>query len=267
MTPPVVVKIGGSLITRRDAPGMQVDEDNLARLSNELLGHDVPLVVVHGAGSFGHALAKRHGLGERRPRTAERMAAFAQVHEDVAALDAVVVKALKRAGLRPAPVRPTEFAHFSDGVIDRFDLDAFARPLAFDLVPVTWGDAVHDDVHGWHILGGDVTASRLAVGLGAPLLVHATDVEGVHDRPPGEPGARVVKDLTPEAADALAARGAGGAAGRPDVTGGMAGKLRSGAEAARAGTEVVVLDGRVPGRLADALAGKPVPGTRIRRDG
>lgn len=266
MTPPVVVKIGGSLITRRDAPGKEVDEENLARLANELLGQEAPLVLVHGAGSFGHVLAREHRLAEKGlPRTRERMAAFAEVHEDVAALDAVVVKVLRKAGLAPAPVRPTEYAHMSAGEIDRFDLDAFARPLAFGLVPVTWGDAVHDDAHGWNILGGDVAAARIAAGLGAPLLVHATDVAGVYDRPPQEAGATVLPELAPDEADALAAGKAGAAAGRPDVTGGMAGKLRASAEAARAGTAVLVLDGRVPGRLADALAGKSVSGTWIRR--
>lgn len=265
MNAPVVVKIGGSLVTRRDALGMEVDDETLARLANELLGHAHALVLVHGAGSFGHVLARKHRLGERGlPRTRERMAAFAQVHDDVAALDAIVVKTLKKAGLRPAPVRPAEVAHMTGGEVDRFDLDAFARPLAFGLVPVTWGDAVHDDVDGWNILGGDPAASRIAVGLGASLLVHATDVEGVFDRPPAEPGARLLADLSPDDAERLAGTSAGPAGSRPDVTGGMAGKLITSAAAARAGTPVLVLDGRAPGRLADALAGKPVPGTWIR---
>lgn len=260
----VVVKLGGSLVTKRDGDAYKVlDEDGLARLAHEVAGHRGPLVVVHGAGSYGHPLAREHRLHDAAaPRTRERMEAFAQVHQDVSDLAVLVARALRTEGLRPVLVKPAEVAHLHAGVVDRFDLDAFARPLAFGLTPVTFGDAVHDDVLGWGILGGDPLAARLAVGLGASRLLHATDVEGVLDRPPG-PDARLLATLDAAEAERLAGS-AGPAAGRADVTGGMAGKLRTAAEAARGGTDVLILDGRVPGRLAEALAGKDVPGTRIR---
>ena len=49
-----------------------------------------------------------------------------------------------------------------------------------------------------------------------------------------------------------------------DVSGGMAGKLRAGLAAARAGIDTLIVDGRVPGRLAQTLAGYEVPVTKLR---
>jgi isopentenyl phosphate kinase len=43
----------------------------------------------------------------------------------------------------------------------------------------------------------------------------------------------------------------------------MAGKLARAREVAKAGVEVVVVNGLVPGRLADALAGKATLGTIV----
>ena len=48
-----------------------------------------------------------------------------------------------------------------------------------------------------------------------------------------------------------------------DVSGGMAAKLAAGFVAARAGIETLIVDGRVRGRLLEALAGLVVPGTRL----
>ncbi|HUP43640.1 MAG TPA: glutamate 5-kinase, partial [Thermoanaerobaculia bacterium] len=67
----------------------------------------------------------------------------------------------------------------------------------------------------------------------------------------GRPGA---------AGEALAA--AGGAAGT-DVTGGMRHRLETALALARRGIPSLIFDGAAPGRLAAALRGEAVPGTRI----
>ena len=56
---------------------------------------------------------------------------------------------------------------------------------------------------------------------------------------------------------------AAGAAAGTDVTGGMRHRLETAAALARLGVESWILDGRAPGRLAQALAGAPVPATRL----
>ena len=60
----LLVKLGGSVLTdkarlRRARPAA------IARLAKELAGAPESLLVVHGAGSFGHILARRHRLDDR----------------------------------------------------------------------------------------------------------------------------------------------------------------------------------------------------------
>ena len=71
-TDPVIVKLGGSVITRKN----EVERARpkiLTRLAEELAADPtVPLVVLHGAGSFGHPGAKRWGLARPPEPSASR---------------------------------------------------------------------------------------------------------------------------------------------------------------------------------------------------
>ena len=60
----VILKLGGSVITRKDEGRAEVNKDNLARLSGEIADAQKEkkflVVIVHGAGPFGHILAKAY---------------------------------------------------------------------------------------------------------------------------------------------------------------------------------------------------------------
>ena len=128
--------------------------------------------------------------------------------------------------------------------------------LAAKLVPVLGGDVVLDAARKWGIVSGDVIMARLAQQLEPERAIFVTDVDGIFDRWPG--GAllpRIGPDDIPFA----------GPSGAHDITGGMAGKLLRAREVAKH-APVLVLNGNVSGRLADALAGKDVVGTRVENE-
>ena len=56
-----LVKLGGSVITDK-ARYRVFNKDRVARLCSEIAESGKDVIVVHGAGSFGHVLAKRHSL-------------------------------------------------------------------------------------------------------------------------------------------------------------------------------------------------------------
>ena len=59
-----VLKLGGSVITVKDK-AMTADHDRIRRLSEEIkAAWPLPLVLVHGGGSFGHPVAKKYRLTE-----------------------------------------------------------------------------------------------------------------------------------------------------------------------------------------------------------
>ena len=51
----IILKLGGSVITRKDSSIPKLDSSNLTRIAREISDSSYhKLIVVHGAGSFGH---------------------------------------------------------------------------------------------------------------------------------------------------------------------------------------------------------------------
>ena len=61
-TEPVILKLGGSVITDKAADQGIVREADLLRIAKEVSEYRGKMIVVHGAGSFGHTYAKKYGL-------------------------------------------------------------------------------------------------------------------------------------------------------------------------------------------------------------
>ena len=61
----IILKIGGSAITKKDAQEPTIDEVNLDRIAQEVSAYNDDMVIVHGAGSYGHIYAKKFGIIEK----------------------------------------------------------------------------------------------------------------------------------------------------------------------------------------------------------
>lgn len=59
-TEPVILKLGGSVITDKAADQGVVREDALLRIAKEVSEYRGKMIIVHGAGSFGHTYAKKN---------------------------------------------------------------------------------------------------------------------------------------------------------------------------------------------------------------
>jgi isopentenyl phosphate kinase len=253
----MLVKLGGSIITRK-GQRKEVRQDVLRRLAREVAATP-ELVVLHGAGSFGHTLAKKAGLAHGISRPSQFHDA-SQVSADVRALHLAVLRALHAAKARPFSMPPGQVAFARRGDLAAVALAPFRLALHAGFTPVTCGDVVLDEAQGVAIVSADAVALHLARELGAERMVFATDVDGVFTAPPGTPGAELIESCSP---DGLRKAVLGGS-GKTDVTGGMAGKGAAIAAMAELGCEVWVVNGLRPGRVRDALRGKDPVGTIVR---
>lgn len=251
------MKLGGSVLTDKSAY-RTLRPDVLARLAKELAACPTPLVVVHGAGSFGHVVAKRHDLVRGDDGDRARRVAFSRVHADVRDLDGHVREALLGAHLAPLSLGTLDLARLRDGRLAHLDLAPVRAALAAGFTPVLRGDGVLDETRGYGILSGDVLMVELARALRPTRAVFVTDVDGLFDRDPRDAGAT----LLPRIAATEAGRTAGAARGA-DVTGGMRGKMERAADVAAAGVPVHVVNGLAAGRLEETLLGRLPVGTVI----
>ncbi|MCA1814651.1 MAG: isopentenyl phosphate kinase family protein [Halobacteriales archaeon] len=253
----MLVKLGGSIITRKGG-AKQVRRDVLRRLAHEVAA--VPeLIVLHGAGSFGHTLAKKAGLKQGIARPSQFHAA-SLVSADVRTLHVEVLRALQAAKARPFSMPPGQVGFARGGQLAVMAMGPFRLALQQGFTPVSCGDVLLDEQQGVAIVSADAVALHLARELGAERMVFATDVDGIYTAPPGKPGAELIEHCSP---DALRKHVLGGS-GKTDVTGGMAGKGQAIAAMAELGCEVWVVNGLKPGRVRDALRGKDPVGTIVR---
>jgi isopentenyl phosphate kinase len=253
----LLVKLGGSVIT--DKMNYRVlREDVLNRLAGEIARSEEPTVVVHGAGSFGHVIASKHGI-QNGFRDASQLMGAAQVLEDVRVLNLAVTSALVRSGVPAVSLPPSAMARLSNGKLESLDIDAFRRYLKLGIAPVTFGDVTLDVERGFGICSGDQLMEVLARELAPSRIIFCSDVDGVYTCDPREdPSARMLDVVDRSALDALPRT-----QHCADVTGSIFGKIETMLRIAAHGGGSMVINGLVPGRLAAAMRGEEVVGTRV----
>ena len=124
------------------------------------------------------------------------------------------------------------------------------------------GDIVPDVKNEFSILSGDQLAAFIAIRLRAKRLVYGVDVDGIFDTNPSlDSKAQLLKGLTPVSAARLVSKATSGTT--PDVTGGMAGKIREAILVARHRIPVYFVNLRKDERLRKAAFGQEVLCSRI----
>ena len=219
----IFLKLGGSLIT--DKTGVeQVRPAILARLAQEIqsarqANPKLKLVLGHGSGSFGHVHGAQHGT-RQGVHTADQWHGFAQVSAAASRLNELVIAALLEAGVPALSLQPSASALCEDGQIQELAVRPVQMALQAGLLPVIFGDVAFDTVRGGTIISTEEVMMFLAETLRPSWLLLAGETAGVLDLE-GQVVPLITSANLAEIAPAL-----GGSRGT-DVTGGMAGKVRS----------------------------------------
>lgn len=259
----MLVKLGGSLITDKASPHTPRPEV-VARLACEIVDATRPqpgrLILGHGGGSFGHFTAQRYGLN-RGALEAAQLEGVALTQQGMASLHGIVVGALQRAGGLPFSLAPSSFMTAAAGRSVSLKIEPLKLALELKLLPVVFGDVLLDRQWGASICSTEqvflaLVRRLLREGWAVREVLWLGETPGVLDREgatiPRLHGAELERTLEQVGAP----RGA-------DVTGGMRHRLAAAARLARLGVPSRMLDGREPGLLGEALAGKAVPGTHV----
>jgi len=254
-----LVKLGGSVITDKARP-LAFRSQVARRLARELapsVGEG--LLLVHGAGSFGHVRAAEYDLANGL-KDAEQVRGAAIVQRDVRDLNLRVIDALLEAGIPAVSIPVGSFLELQNGHMAHFDAMPFQRAHARGLVPVTFGDVLMDTELGVSIASGDLLMASLAAVFKPDLSVFVTKVDGVFEGDPSDPNARLMRSVSPEGARFADASAGDGVA---DVTGSMSGKLAEAFQVAASSKDTWIIGGGRPGRLRALMEGRRIKGTRV----
>jgi glutamate 5-kinase len=258
----IVVKLGTNVIMRKDgrvALGLLCGlVEQIAALREQ--GFEV-LVVSSGAVGLG---MERLGL-TTRPTVVAQIQACAAIGQS--RLMSLYDDAFDRLGCPIAQVLLTEddFRDHERHTNLRATLDAL---LTMGVIPiVNENDTVSTveldrptaSVLPRRIFGdNDKLSALLLKHIGADLLVLLSDVDGLYDRSPSEPGARLIENVSVVDESILALADGGNVRGR----GGMISKLESARIVLHAGKQVYIANGRTPRVLERIVAGEEI-GTRF----
>lgn len=200
----VIVKLGGAAITNKRgvcelAPEKQLEQTlNQVQLAYEILrnsGHQ--LVLVHGAGSFGHPQAKKYNLkagwssasNDSNPNPTY-IKGFAHIRSCLQVLNLAIISRLESRNVPVLAMPPIDYVQMQnceETCTEGFSYMASRVKKYLDLgfVPVLHGDAVLDAVRGCTILSGDIIMYQLTRFFPAVTrCIYITDVSGIYQADP-----------------------------------------------------------------------------------
>jgi isopentenyl phosphate kinase len=247
-----ILKLGGSVLTKKRG-FMEADTASIAKLA-AIVGRAYKagardLIIVHGAGSFGHAPVLKYKLNEG-VRTKKQTWACALTHSACSHFSSHVTDALIRVGVPAMSVPPADIARSRNRRIVFMDTKVVFDYLKAGYVPVLFGDMIPDSALGCSVCSGDQIVSYF--GKYASRVVMATNVDGV--LADGKLVPHITKKNFAQISRHLCCSSA------PDVTGGMAGKIR---EMTKCRAPAYIVNARKPERVLALLLGKKAISTRI----
>jgi len=270
----IILKIGGSILTEKDSAEPKVDYKNLNRIAEEIrqslyaeeISNDLidGLVIVHGAGSFGHPPAKKYKIGEPFDMKDyfSKKIGFSEVQNEVKKLNSIICEALIDYGIPAIAMPPSSFVTSHNKRIYDCNLELLKTYIEEGFVPVLFGDVVIDDEVKIAVISGDQIIQYIAKFLKSDRIVLGTDVDGVYTKNPKTHDDAVHIDKVSSIEDIKFLE----STTNVDVTGGMVGKVKELLDLAEYGISSEIIDANEIGAISKALQGKEVRGTKISKD-
>ncbi len=242
----LLIKFGGSVISDKKSY-KNFREDVVRKIVKVLPKKE--LIIVHGAGSFGHILADEYhitGGFEEWKRIG-----FAKIERDMLELNTMLVNLFVEEEVPVVSMPPHAFMIMGES----YDLKIFDYLIRYGFVPLSYGDAVFDKNKGVNIYSGDLLMLELAKRYKPEKTIFLTDVDGIYTKPPEEKGAKIIKKFS-------RSENAETAISVTDVTGGMDLKIDVMRKMAKY-SKVYVVNGFYPERIVDILNNRDFVGTVV----
>lgn len=245
----VLIKLGGSVVTHKERP-MTVNKTAIDRILKSLLTVKVPIILVHGGGSFGHYWSIMYDMHSKPERYSSE--GIALVHESMISLNHIIVKSMLKLKMNPYTVPPFSLILGNKPLVKRiFDLASMAKDK---IIPITYGDIVYRTYHKYSIVSGDELVTMISSALRPKKVIFAINVDGIYKDPQTK---EVVQRIEENALIKFSAVNF-------DITGGMKRKVREALKISLAGMDVHFVNGFKPERLLKIIENKKTEGTVIK---
>ena len=207
-----ILKIGGALITDKSKGVFNVAKIDVIDEICKAISASKNLILVHGAGSFGHPYVEKYKLKET-----ENLKGVVETHMACKKLNEIICSTLLKHNALPFPIHPFSSFKIDEKLI--FDANFVINLTNKGFIPVTHGDFVYNVKNSrFEVLSGDKIVIEFAKQLGIRRIGFATDVDGIYfDN-------TVIEEISNSNINKILKK-INTTTSKSDVTGGMRGKI------------------------------------------
>ena len=253
-----LIKIGGSVITNKEKEDT-FKEKIMQNLSEQIKKSGENAIIIHGAGSFGHILAEKYNLNNGFSKK-EQILGFSKTLEKVQTLNTYVLRSLQKQGLSAVSIPPHTILTLDNHTSNGMDYKIFEEYLEKNFLPVTYGDVVIDKKLGFSICSGDLLMVLLAKHFKPKKVIFVIDEDGLYtSNPKLDKNAKFIGKTSINDLEKLVTT----LDKHADVTGGMAGKIKTIKEISKQGIDTILLNGNKPDLLYKVLVGEEAKKTIV----
>ncbi len=244
-----LIKLGGSVITHKENP-LTINRIALGRILKTLSSIKIPIILVHGGGSFGHYWSIKYDMHSKPERYSSE--GISVVHESMILLNDILVKSMLKLKMKPYSVPPFSFLSGKKIILKK--INELASMTRDEIIPITYGDIVYRSPHKYSILSGDELMTIISYVLRPRKIIFVANVDGIYKDPNAK---EIVQKI--EGKSSIKFSGV-----NFDITGGMKRKVREALKISRSGMDVHIVNGFKPDRLLKILENRKTEGTVIK---
>jgi isopentenyl phosphate kinase len=245
-----LIKLGGSVVTFKEKP-LTANFEAINNITRVIATIKIPLIVVHGGGSFGHYWSVKYDM-HTKPYDYDAYG-ISIVHESMMCLNQIIVNSMIKERINAYTVMPSNFTSSHRPIIRKIDeLQDIAEN---GIIPVTFGDIIHINKRKYSILSGDVIMRILSQVLHPSKVIFTLNVDGIYKNIKTKETIKEIKNSN---------RSIELSTVEADVTGGMRRKVTEAFKIARSGVDVLMVNGLNPERIINAISGSAFEGTTIK---
>ena len=220
----ILMKLGGSVITNKKSQTPKCRKKNITRIAETISKSNKKIIIVHGAGSYAHPLAKKYKIGNGLDGTDEQLEAIAKAKKQMRELNQLLCKSIAEVGLDCESIIPSKsmMINRENEVID-FPKRKFDEIISMGKIATTFGDVVNTKENNVGILSGDTLLLKLAELYKPKRTFFVMDYPGVVKGSLDAGEIEIHNKINSKFVNEVSIHNEGD---RPDVTGGLLNKIK-----------------------------------------
>lgn len=184
----IIVKLGGSIVTQKHGKRPAIRRAHIKKIATLLVKFYNPkkhsLILIHGAGSFGHLHAHTYALAEGTKNHPEKLFRATENQALDEKLNSEIATLFIQAGLPVSGMPTRALAQNKNGKLSTLEMNGIETAVKIGAIPLLHGDMVFDSAWGLSVLSGDILAAKLVDFFSAKKVFFASDVDGIFSKDP-----------------------------------------------------------------------------------